>query len=1362
MVRIFLRIWTLEGIPFIMMNFLHKPLTITLLVVSILHAVFTLDCATAQNTVAGPTQPLPTVDPTLSQYLKFWNLTTEDGLSNNQVFGIVQDQHGFMWFGSASGLNRYDGAGTKVYSHDPKNLNSLSHNSIWSLMMDQRGGLWIATKGGGLNYYNLKSDKFTRYQQDPNNPHSLSDNNLTALYEDRAGSIWVGTQGGLNKLDRDTGQFTRYVHSSNNTNSLSDNSVWSIAEDSRGFLWIGTANGLNRFDPTTEHFVRYRHNPDDPTSLSNNFVRVVYVDHSGTVWVGTTKGLCKYHRQKDQFTRYLHDSDNPQTISGNYIGSIYEDWANRLWVGTWGAGLNRFVSETETFKVFKNDAADQYSFAGNSVYQIYEGQHRKLWIGTDGGVSLYDGEGKAFRHYRAIPSISNSLSGNVVRDIYASPSGFVWIGSPAGGLQRFDRQTETFIQYKHDSDNPNSLSSNAISGIGEDRKGNLWVGTYGGLNKLDSGTGIFTHYWQDSTNPHSVSNDMQTAIYEDRSGVVWVGTYGGGLDTFDRETEQFDNYRHNPADPNSLSNNLVTYLHEDRAGDIWIGTYAGGLNKFNRETRTFSRYLHDPADPGSLADNMVASIHEDKAGALWIGTQRGLDRFDREKNLFTHITIVDGLPDDNVWGILEDEQGVLWLSTAHGLSRFNPQTESFRNYDVSDGLQNDTFYYFGSHSKSPRGEMFFGGSNGFNGFYPDQILDNTHVPPVLISDFQLENKPVDIGANSVLKKPVLETDELVLSHRERVLSFEIAVLNYQAAKKNKIRYKMEGFEEEWNEVDLTRRFVTYTNLDPGEYIFRAIGSNNDGVWNEVGDSIHITVSPPWWETSWFRISMIVVAIALLIAGFRWRLRGIEARRRELEIQVENRTKELQSAKKGAEAANQAKSVFLANMSHELRTPLNAILGFSGMMAREPDASFDQQEKLSIINRSGEHLLNMINDVLDISKIEAGREALVLEVFDLPLALANMGSMFELRIKEAGLRFTLSLDPELVRYVKTDFGKLRQILNNLLSNTMKFTDTGNISLRARSLPIPDDPAKVMLRLEVEDSGRGIPPEMQESIFQPFYQAEQNQISSKGTGLGLAISKSFVEMMDGAISVNSAPGEGALFQVEVPVALADAAEVVDAGPAKPAVLGLIPDQPAWRILVVEDNPENRLLLSSLLTQAGFEIREAKNGEEAIEQFQRWHPHFIWMDMRMPVLDGYAATRRIRDLSGGEAVKIVAITASAFNEQRQEILAAGCDEVVYKPFRNHDIFRTMALLLDLQYLYEDKGEVAPRKEENSLTQEILADLPGELLQELRETTLALNREASFEVISRIAVYAPDVATGLKQLMDNYQMVELRDLLG
>jgi signal transduction histidine kinase/CheY-like chemotaxis protein len=513
---------------------------------------------------------------------------------------------------------------------------------------------------------------------------------------------------------------------------------------------------------------------------------------------------------------------------------------------------------------------------------------------------------------------------------------------------------------------------------------------------------------------------------------------------------------------------------------------------------------------------------------------------------------------------------------------------------------------------------------------------------------------------------------------------------------------------------------------------------------------------------------------LLVGGFRWRVSAVEARRRELEIEVQKRTEELETANKeleaannqalearnAAETANQAKSIFLANMSHELRTPLNAILGFSGMLARAQNATADQKERLNIINRSGQHLLSMINDVLDLSKIEAGRVELREHTFDLVALIEETGAMIQARTREKELFFELEAEMIGDRYLRADLGKLRQILINLLANAVKFTDEGGVTLRCATEPIPDETERCRIVIEVEDTGPGIDPARQAKIFEPFVQ-EIDLPERKGTGLGLSICKKFAELMDGSITVESQVGRGSLFRVRLPAEIAAASDVKTSDDGHPRVIGLTPGQPSRRILIVEDNRENRLLLGSLLREVGFEIREARNGKEGIDLFEQWQPDFIWMDMRMPVVDGYEATRRIRSLAGGEMVKIVALTASTFKEQHPDILAAGCDDAVYKPFRVHEIFETMARLLDIAYLREEKGEQAIPPEKMQLNAEMLTDLPGELLQKLRQATLALNREAALEVIAQIADQAPEVAAGFKKLVDNYQLAELRDLL-
>jgi signal transduction histidine kinase/CheY-like chemotaxis protein len=507
------------------------------------------------------------------------------------------------------------------------------------------------------------------------------------------------------------------------------------------------------------------------------------------------------------------------------------------------------------------------------------------------------------------------------------------------------------------------------------------------------------------------------------------------------------------------------------------------------------------------------------------------------------------------------------------------------------------------------------------------------------------------------------------------------------------------------------------------------------------------------------ISALVIETLLIVAlivAMRQRNRALTlARKRQAESQrlteeLEQRVKERTAALLLAEGANRAKSVFLANMSHELRTPLNAILGFSEMLGRAPDIPAPHQVKIATIHHSGEHLLALINQVLDLSRIEAGRMKLEPEPFNLPALLQDIGETFALRVADAGLRFELELMPDLPHAVRADAGKLRQLLGNLLDNAIKFTPQGGVTLRARTLPSAGDPAWVALRLEVQDSGPGIPPEQRERIFEPFFQGQAGHTGPEGSGLGLAICKTFVELAGGRVGVSSTPGRGALFQVELPLALAQVGDIEDQQTARPMVLGLAPGQPAWRILVVENSPENRLLLTSLLTQAGFEVREAEDGEQAVAEFERCRPHFIWMDMRMPVLDGFEATRRIRALPGGDQVKIVAITASHFKEQRLKIQAAGCDEVVHKPYQSQEIFDMLSQQLGTRYRHEEP-QAPPPSEPPVVSAEALATLPQAQRQALRAAALCLNKKKFDAALAE--VQDQTLTKGLAALARSYQ---------
>jgi signal transduction histidine kinase/ligand-binding sensor domain-containing protein len=808
----------------------------------------------------------------------FEHISVEHGLSQSSVNAVLQDSRGFMWFGTDDGLNRYDGYDFVVYQADGDSDLALSHDTVTSLIEDGSGGLWIGTRGG-LDRFDLETARFSHYRHDEEDPQSLVDNEVLVLYQDRARRLWVGTSGGLDRFDPDEEQFVHCRADAGDPRSLPDNRVMSIYEDGSGVLWIGTWRGLSRWNPDDNSFTRYQLAPEDATELGHNAVQSIVEDSRGTLWVGTGgSGFYRFDRLAGQFSQFLVDPRDVGGLAQNDVRSIWEDQTGTLWLGTDGSGLYQFDRDENQMIPYRKDPQDSGSLSSNYVNTIYESSRGVLWIGTSGGgISKLDRDKRKFALYQADPSEPKSLSHNRVLALGEAVDGTLWVGTDGGGLDRFEPAGGTFTHHTHKPDDPYTLSNNRVTAVHPGLDGDQWIGTWGGgFAKLDPETERFLHYQADPFDPQSLGSNMVHSIYQDYEGIIWVGT-DSGLERFDPVVGRFLNY--------VSSGEEVRAIYEGQRHDLWFGT-DDGLGRFDRETGRIVRYRADSGHAAGLSRGEVNAIYQDRAGRLWIGTSYGLSQFDLGAEVFTHYGEEDGLADDVVQAILEDDQGYLWISTTGGLSRFEPASGEFRNYDLSDGLQG--YEFTRARCRASDGTMYFGGINGLNAFAPDRVKDNPYPPPMVLTSLTQ-------GGNDVVVGRAVETvTDVRLTWPNNFFEFGFVALNFHQSEKNQYAYKLEGFDKDWNAVG-TRRFGRYTNLPGGTYNLRMKASNNDGVWNEEGISLKVTVVPPFWATWWFRGGILLVLLVGTAAGYRLRVRGIEARSGELEKLAANRTVALSRA-----------------------------------------------------------------------------------------------------------------------------------------------------------------------------------------------------------------------------------------------------------------------------------------------------------------------------------------------------------------------------------------------------------------------------------------------------------------------------------
>ncbi|MGD1046663.1 MAG: two-component regulator propeller domain-containing protein [Bacteroidota bacterium] len=1043
-----------------------------------------------------------------AQNIQFKHITNNDGLSDLYVRCIIQDDQGFMWLGTFDGLNKYDGYGFTVYRHRDNDSNSLPTNIIRYMYKDDNNDLWIGTSRG-LCLYDRDHDNFINFNKE--NGYALNNFSIECMLKDSKGNFWIGTEEhGLILFDSRKNQYVQYLHHGGDSSSISGNTVRQIFEDSRHNLWISTAGyGLNIFDYNKRSFSHVNHKQNDPNSIIGNSVYSIVEDHEGYIWFACLQdGLSSIHVDqidKRSFKNFQHDSKNKNSLCDPSIRVLCVDIKGGLWIGSEHGGLNYLPKGKESFISYINDANDPNSLNCNSIYSIYQDATDDIWIGTyTAGINVLHQTQQTFKHYNHLPGRKNTLSHNYVWDFSEDKEGNIWIATDGGGLNKFSPETRNFESFSISNSN---LNKNAVLTTHVDSHGNVWVGTWhGGLSLFNSQTKSFKAFTRENS---GLSNNDVFDIAEDNQGTLWIATHGG-LNKFNKDKNSFTVYN---KENSGIVDDQIEVVKTDSAGNILIGSI-NGFSIYDPKKYTFVNYLHDSKNSNSISDDFITSIYCENETIIWIATINGLNKLERKTQRVTRFSMKDGLANNLVYGIEKDNQGNLWISTNGGLTHYVVNTNQFITFTKEDGLQENIFIKK-SHYKTRNGKLLFGGINGFNIFDPQEVKTNQAIPQVIFADFQIFNKSAELGAiDSPLKRQISQTKEIVLSYKQNVFSFGFSALNYINSTRNQYAYILEGFDKDWNYIG-TRRTASYTNINPGRYLFRVKASNNNGVWNEEGASLTLIITPPFWETIWFRLIGILLVISIVIAWYKIRTARIRAHNRELQQRVAERTAQLEAANKELEA-------FAYSVSHDLRAPLRAIDGFVHILI---------EDYMPSLNEAGRHACSVISN-------EAKRMDLLIEDFlslshssytDIHISLIDMESMVHSVFDEltrTGNRERIDFRVGSLQSTNGDPALIREVWINLISNAIKFS-----SKRERAeieIGCQQDGHRVIYF--VRDNGVGFDMKYSDKLFGVF-QRLHSEKEFAGTGVGLAIVKRLINRHGGETWAESQKDEGAIFYFTV---------------------------------------------------------------------------------------------------------------------------------------------------------------------------------------------------------------------------------------
>lgn len=1166
--------------------------------------------------------------------LNFISLSSKDGLSSNAVNTILKDKHGYMWFGTDDGLNKFDGENFTVYRHKDADTTSLPSNRVMALLEDKDGNLWVGTSEA-LCLYDRKKDAFINYG-------FIGTGFVRALCMDYTGVLWIGGYTGLYRFDPRTRKTVHYEGKPTRPDQLISNTIVSLFEDSRGRLWIGANEGLHLYERNKNSFIRYLHAATNNLSITDNSIRTITEDIYGNLWFGTNDGgISQLQPGNSHFNNYKFAADNANSLNSDRVYAMASDAEGQLWIGT-EEGLCILDSKSGRISRVDNNSRNKYGLNKRSVRSIYIDKNAVYWIGTfQGGVSKYDKNLVFFNLRQSNPFDEMGLRAQIVTSFAEDNNGDIYVGTDGGGLNHYHRKTGLFCHPKLvDATADRTLPILTLERVGNE----LWIGTYGrGLYILNMVSGAVRHYGKGDGPRNLLSNDIFD-IERDRNGNVWVGTNGSGVNVYDPTTGTFQRFAKYPVagDTRLPGNGFIRCIKEDRTGNIWIATNGSGIIIYDPLQKQFKQLIRDNSD---LPSNLVSDIFMDQKGTMWIGTlEGGLSKYNGNTS-FTSYSEQDGLSNAAIYKILGSEPGKLWLSHNKGISCFDENTKRFKNYSHQNGLQKSNFF-LGAGLETANGELFFGGLDGFNFFDPRTFRPNKVVPSLVFTDLKISNRSIIPGPKEAIKEHISVAREITLGYKQN-FSLDFVALNYTAPQENRYSYKLEGFDKDWSHVETSKKAV-YTNLDPGHYIFRLKATSDDGAWTSQETSIKIYVRPPFWRTTYAYIIYAVMIVSFLIL---WRYWGIRRLKRKF-----------------AHEQEKLKIRFLTNLSHEFRTPISLIVGpVEKLMAQE--ASESKYKQLTMVRRNANRLLNLVNQLLDFRKLETNELTINKVQADLVAFVKEIADSFMdmSESKHIQFSFTSSLDH---LYTSFDKDKFERILFNLLSNAFKFTNKGGeISLKIE--PRSGTEVKII----VADTGVGMEPAIKDKIFDRFYQAgSQESVLNQGSGIGLSITKEFVRLHGGSISVESEPGKGSVFTVVLPctpyTSIQEAAKLtaqpvnitVPAEASKPH--SEIPESEKLTILIIEDNEDFRSYLKENL-DVYYKIIEASNGKEGWQKVLSAHPQIVVSDISMPYMDGIALCQKMKSDKRTSHIPVILLTALTGETNHLKGLRTGAVDYLTKPF-------------------------------------------------------------------------------------------------